>query len=151
MIKAYLPKLKMAGCDVFLLRSRYEWDEHSIPMFCVGVACEFFDLLQIFAAIPTRKPLLVTERMLVAHSFSNMGCPDRDVGAKCKTYLNMVDDVMSSASSLMDIDMPAECSDFSIDFADELEMKIVSKQMDKVKQPRTFESDEQIALKLPIA
>jgi hypothetical protein len=114
-----------------------------ISTFRAGVVCEFFDLLQIFAAIPTRKPSLVTERMFVAHSFSDI-CPDRDVRV---IYLNMADDVMrleqlmSSVSSSMDMNMPAECSDFSIDCADELEMKIVSKQIDKVKQPCTFESD----------
>lgn len=50
-------------------------------------------------------------------SFSGMGRPDRDVGAKCMTYvtyLDMADDVMglkqlmSSALSSIDMDMPAE-------------------------------------------
>lgn len=35
--------------------------------------------------------------------------------------------------------------------ADDLEMKIFSKQIDMVKQSCTFESDQQIALKPPIA
>jgi len=70
---------------------RCKWDEHSIFIFCVGVACGLFDLLHFLAAIPTRKPLLVTEKMLVARSFSDdMGRPDRDVGTNCKTYLNMM-------------------------------------------------------------
>jgi hypothetical protein len=84
-------------------------------MLRVGVACEFFDLLAIFAAIPTRKPSLVAERMFEAPSFSDIGHPDRDVGAKFKTHLNMADDMtrlerlMSSISSSIDMDMPAEC------------------------------------------
>jgi hypothetical protein len=83
-------------------------------MFRLGFACEFFGLLQIFAAIPTRKPSLVTERMLVARSFSDVGRPGRDNGAKCKIYLNMADNAMrleqliSSVLSSMDMDMSAE-------------------------------------------
>lgn len=49
--------------------------------------------------------------------------------------------LMSSVSSSIAMNMPAECRDFSIDCADELEMKIVSKRIDKMKQLCTFESD----------
>jgi len=55
-------------------------------------ACGLIDLLHFVAAIPlaTRKPLLVTEELLEARSFSDMGRPDQNVGTKCKTYLNMI-------------------------------------------------------------
>jgi hypothetical protein len=69
-----------------------------------------------------RYSVVLPERFLLLYqpgsrprSFSSIGRPDRDdVGAKCKTYLNMADDVMrleqlmSSALSSIDMDMPAE-------------------------------------------
>lgn len=73
--------------------------DNSIIIFHLGVTCELFDLLQIFLLFSPTDSCCYTNQeavtsRIVARSFSDMGRPGRDVGAKGKIYLNIADDAM---------------------------------------------------------